>query len=44
MIKTDYYTKQILNKILDEGCLDKNPRPHYEDNYEDAIYDEKMEQ
>lgn len=41
MIKADYYTKQILNKILAEGCLDKNPRLHYEDNYEDAIYDEK---
>ena len=29
--KGDMYTKEILNRILDEGCLDKNPRPHYSD-------------
>ncbi len=29
--KGDQYTKQILRKILREGCLDKNPRPHYAD-------------
>ena len=29
--KGDMYTKQILQRILDEGCLDKNPRPHYSD-------------
>jgi len=31
MTKGDKYTKEILQRILDEGCLDKNPRPHYED-------------
>lgn len=31
MTKGDYYTKEILKRILEEGCLDKNPRPHYED-------------
>lgn len=29
--KGDYYTKEILNRILEEGCLDKNPRPKYSD-------------
>ena len=29
--KGDMYTKQILARILEEGCLDKNPRPHYAD-------------
>ena len=29
--KGDMYTKEILKRILDEGCLDKNPRPHYAD-------------
>ena len=29
--KGDMYTKEILQRILDEGCLDKNPRPHYSD-------------
>ena len=33
MTKGDQYTKEILQRILDEGCLDKNPRPHYEDKY-----------
>ena len=37
--KGDMYTKEILQKILDEGCLDKNPRPHYEDVYKGAVYD-----
>ena len=32
-------TKEIFQKILDKGCLDKNPRPHYEDKYVGAIYD-----
>ena len=36
--KGDKYTKEIFNKILEEGCLDKNPRPHYEDIYEGAVY------
>ena len=29
--KADEYCKQILTKILNEGCLDENPRPHWED-------------
>lgn len=36
--KGDMYTKKIFKKILDEGCLDKNPRPHYEDIYNNATY------
>lgn len=39
MTKGDQYTKEIFRKILDKGCLDKDPRPHYEDIYEDAVYD-----
>ncbi len=31
MTKGDIYTKEILKRILEEGCLDKNPRPHYAD-------------
>jgi len=31
MTKGDIYTKEILQRILDEGCMDVNPRPHYED-------------
>ena len=31
MTKGDYYTKEILKRILEEGTLDKNPRPHYKD-------------
>lgn len=31
MTKGDYYHKEILQRILDEGCLDKDPRPHYAD-------------
>ena len=31
MTKGDYYTKEIITRILEEGCLDKNPRPHYSD-------------
>ena len=30
-IKGDYYHKLVLNKILKEGTLDINPRPHYSD-------------
>lgn len=37
--KGDMYTKEIFQKILDDGCLDKDPRPHYEDKYEGAMYD-----
>ena len=33
MTKGDIYTKEIFQKILDKGCLDLNPRPHYEDEY-----------
>ena len=31
MTKGDIYTKQLINEILEDGCLDLNPRPHYED-------------
>lgn len=31
MTKGDIYTKEILQRILDEGCLDKDPRPRYAD-------------
>ena len=39
--KGDMYTKKIMDHILQNGCLDENPRPHYEDFYEGATYDEK---
>ena len=39
--KGDMYTKVIMDLILQEGCLDENPRPHYEDFYENAKYDKK---
>ncbi len=39
--KGDMYTKVIMDKILQEGCLDHDPRPHYEDFYEEAVYDKK---
>ena len=29
--KGDEYQKKILSQILEEGFLDENPRPHYED-------------
>lgn len=29
--KGDQYTKEIIKRILDEGCLDENPRPKYSD-------------
>lgn len=29
--KGDQYTKEIIERILEEGCLDKDPRPHYAD-------------
>ena len=29
--KGDQYTKEIIERILNEGCLDKNPRPKYSD-------------
>ena len=31
MRKEDMMVKDILSQILEEGCLDQNPRPHYED-------------
>ena len=31
MTKGDLYHKEIIKRILEEGCLDKNPRPHYAD-------------
>ena len=36
--KGDMYTKLIMDKILQEGCLDHNPRPHYVDFYKEATY------
>ncbi len=29
--KGDTYTKELIERILSEGCLDKNPRPKYSD-------------
>lgn len=34
--KGDVYHKQVLKKILEEGYLDENPRPHYEDIYKNS--------
>lgn len=31
MTKGDQYFREITQRILEEGCLDINPRPHYED-------------
>lgn len=31
MTKGDKYTKELIKEIIEEGCLDENPRPHYED-------------
>lgn len=31
MTKGDMYTKETFERIINEGCLDKNPRPHYAD-------------
>lgn len=31
MTKGDIYTKEIFQRILEEGCWDKNPRPKYKD-------------
>ena len=39
--KGDMYTKVIMDNILQNGCIDHNPRPHYEDKYEGARYDEE---
>lgn len=29
--KGDMYTKEIITRLLEEGCLDQNPRPHWVD-------------
>ena len=34
----DMYHKLIMDKILQEGCLDHTPRPRYIDFYENATY------
>ena len=39
MTKGDKLTKKIFERILEDGCMDKNPRPHYEDEYVGAVYD-----
>lgn len=31
MIKGDLVFREVCERILSEGCLDKNPRPHWED-------------
>ena len=31
MTKGDMYTKEIFERILEEGCWDKSPRPKYKD-------------
>ena len=36
--KGDMYTKLLIDNILEYGTLDNNPRPHYEDIYENAKY------
>ena len=38
--KGDMYQKRTLDKILQEGCLDRNPRPKYIDRYKNARYDD----
>jgi len=40
--KGDMYTKMIMDDILQRGNLDHNPRPHYEDFYEGATYNEEL--
>lgn len=40
--KGDRYFKQILRRILKYGTLDKNPRPVWRDEYENASYYEKV--
>ena len=39
--KGDMYAKVIMDHIIQNGTLDHNPRPHYEDFYENATYDSK---
>ena len=40
--KGDFYTKRIIDTILQKGTLDYYPRPHYVDFYEGAFYDESI--
>jgi len=30
-MRSDDMTKELMRRILEEGCLDQNPRPHYAD-------------
>lgn len=30
-MKSDDMTKEMIEQILSDGCLDVNPRPHYSD-------------
>ncbi|MBR3211156.1 MAG: thymidylate synthase [Bacilli bacterium] len=39
--KGDMYAKVIMDRILQEGALDHDPRPHYEDFYAGATYDDE---
>ena len=39
--KGDMYHKKTFDKILQEGCLDHDPRPYYIEEYENAKYYEK---
>lgn len=39
--KGDMYTKIIMDKILQEGALDLDPRPHYENLYPSATFNEE---
>lgn len=41
MRKADLYLKESISNILENGYLDENPRPHWLDVYENAVYDEK---
>lgn len=40
--KGDMYTKKIMDYILQNGCIDHNPRPEYIDFYEGATYNEDL--
>lgn len=40
--KGDMYTKKIMDEILQRGNLDHDPRPHYEDFYEGAKFNEEL--
>ena len=36
--KGDMYAKTTMDHIIQDGALDQDPRPHYEDFYEGAVY------